>query len=291
MTIFGKILVFLNLVFALIVGGLLMVDFMHRTNWQDGFTKQKALLDVVVADRNQALAELENAKTDTDKKLLAATNDQAALRAQLDNANRKAATAEKLLAELQQKQREGDAGVSSSLAASDARRQQVQELNKAVETLRKEKQDIIAEKNDERRARIQADVDARTLKSRNLELEGQMRDLAKELLRSKSGTTGTVVSRKKGEKNPPADNVEGQVVTVDNEENLVKLSIGSDAGLVPGHTLEVFRLDPIPERSLYLGVIEILQVRPLESVARPLRPMARPMRPGDRASSTLFAGK
>jgi len=290
MTIFGKILVFLNLVFALIVGGLLMVDFLNRTNWQEGFNKQKALLDAVVADRNQALVELDTAKTDNDKKLQTAANDLAALRAQLDAAQRKAATAEQNLADLQANIRKGNADVTGTIASSTARKEQVDQLTKDVEKLRKEKLDVIEEKNAERRARIQADVEAKTFKVRNLELEAQMRDMARELVRSK-GTTGTVVSRKKGEENPPADNVEGQIVTADNEDNLVKLSIGSDAGLTPGHTLKVFRLDPIPERSLYLGVIEVLQVRPLESVARPLRPMTRAMRPGDRVSSSLFGGK
>jgi len=290
MTIFGKILVFLNLVFALIVGGLLMVDFLNRTNWQEGFNKQKALLDAVVADRNQALVELDTAKTDNDKKLQTAANDLAALRAQLDAAQRKAATAEQNLADLQANIRKGNADVTGTIASSTARKEQVDQLTNDVEKLRKEKLDVIEEKNAERRARIQADVEAKTFKVRNLELEAQMRDMARELVRSK-GTTGTVVSRKKGEENPPADNVEGQIVTVDNEDNLVKLSIGSDAGLTPGHTLKVFRLDPIPERSLYLGVIEVLQVRPLESVARPLRPMTRAMRPGDRVSSSLFGGK
>jgi hypothetical protein len=290
MTIFGKILVFLNLVFALIVGGLLMVDFLTRANWQDAYNKQKNQALAVDADRAQVLDEYKSAKTDYDANLQKKDNDIAALRAQLDVANRKAATLEQTLNTIKNKQNADNADVTAIGAGNAARKKQVEELEKTVDTLRAEKLAIIEEKNAERRARIQADVDAKTFKSRNLELENVVREMQRALTRATSGA-GTVVSRKKGEENPPADNVEGQIVTVDSEDNLVKLSIGSDAGLIPGHTLKVFRLDPIPERSQYLGVIEILQVRPLESVARPLRPMTRTMRPGDRVASTLFGGR
>ena len=70
----------------------------------------------------------------------------------------------------------------------------------------------------------------------------------------------------------------------------MQLSIGSDSGLEPGHTLKVYRLHPIPEQSRYLGVIEILTVRPHEAVGRPLKPMAVPMKTNDRVAARLSLG-
>src|SRR5262249_53909523 len=153
--------------------------------------------------------------------------------------------------------------------------------------LHKEKIDIIKEKLDERAARIQADVESRYHKARALELEAQLKDLQLALIKSQAGPAGTVTSRKRGEEKPPRDNIEGRITKVDPEDNLVQLSIGSDSGLEPGHTLKVYRLHPIPDQSRYLGVIEILTVRPHEAVGRPLKPMAIPMKPNDRVAARL----
>jgi hypothetical protein len=79
-----------------------------------------------------------------------------------------------------------------------------------------------------------------------------------------------------GTKNPPTENVEGVVKRVDDNSGLVTISIGSDAGLTKGHTLEVFRLNP-PK---YLGTIRLLEVKPTESVGKPT-----PTRQGDKIQS------
>ena len=54
--------------------------------------------------------------------------------------------------------------------------------------------------------------------------------------------------------------------------------------------IKVFRLDPIPERSRYLGTIEILMVRPHEAVGRPTSRAPMSIRPGDRVASRLLVG-
>jgi RNA polymerase sigma factor (sigma-70 family) len=89
---------------------------------------------------------------------------------------------------------------------------------------------------------------------------------------------------------PPPENVQGIVKQV-SPEGLVRISIGSDAGLKQGDQLKVFRLDPIPENSKYLGIVKILSIRPQESVGQPVRPLAAPIRPGDRAARRIDSGK
>jgi len=49
------------------------------------------------------------------------------------------------------------------------------------------------------------------------------------------------------------------------DASLLSISIGSDAGLVKNHTLEVYRVNPAP---LYFGVIRIIDVSPQKAVAR-----------------------
>jgi len=106
----------------------------------------------------------------------------------------------------------------------------------------------------------------------------------RELARAKnSGTPGVVVARKPGEANPPPDNAEGRIRSIDQGGNLLTITIGSDAGLARGHTLEVFRLGPNPK---YLGTVEILEVRPHEAVARPMKKGA-PLQVDDRVASRI----
>jgi hypothetical protein len=63
-----------------------------------------------------------------------------------------------------------------------------------------------------------------------------------------------------------APNVEGVIKAVDDKSGIVTISIGSDAGLAKGHTLEVYRLNPKPT---YLGTVTLLEVTASEAVGKP----------------------
>jgi hypothetical protein len=85
-------------------------------------------------------------------------------------------------------------------------------------------------------------------------------------------------------KNPPADGVEGLVKQVDATSGLVMISIGSDAGISEGNTLEVYRLKPQP---LYLGTLRIVNVRSNEAVAKPQGRVRGTIQVGDQVSSSI----
>lgn len=87
---------------------------------------------------------------------------------------------------------------------------------------------------------------------------------------------------------PPPGDLRGQIKAVD-KDGLVSVSIGSDAGLQKGHTLEVYRAAPKP---LYLGVIEIIEVTPQEAVGRPATPRFKDqMQTGDQVASRILPAK
>ena len=65
------------------------------------------------------------------------------------------------------------------------------------------------------------------------------------------------------------------------------ISIGSDAGIAIGQTLEVFRL----ETSKYLGKIKIVDVRPNEAVGSPVQRMLAPVQVGDHVASKIQVGQ
>ncbi len=88
-------------------------------------------------------------------------------------------------------------------------------------------------------------------------------------------------------KNPPPQDVEGVVRSV-NANGLLTISVGSDAGLVKGNTLDLFRLASVPSQSKYLGTVKILDVKPKEAVCTPVGRLAGPPQPGDRVASRLL---
>src|SRR4051812_17439051 len=52
MNTIGKILVILNFIFALVVGGFLVIDFATRTNWKGEYDKLKREITQLEASRN-----------------------------------------------------------------------------------------------------------------------------------------------------------------------------------------------------------------------------------------------
>jgi hypothetical protein len=94
---------------------------------------------------------------------------------------------------------------------------------------------------------------------------------------------------KKGDdsaKNPPPENVEGLVKDVD-KSGLVKITIGSDAGLTKSHTLEVFRVKKdVPPK--YLGVVRIVEVTAKEAVGQPVGKLTAPIEVGDSVASRIL---
>lgn len=89
-------------------------------------------------------------------------------------------------------------------------------------------------------------------------------------------------------KNPPPQAIEGQVKSLD-ASGLMTITVGSDAGLTKGHTLELFRLDQAaPRQSKYLGTIRILEAEAHQAVAQPVGHLTAPAQAGDRVASRLL---
>jgi hypothetical protein len=100
------------------------------------------------------------------------------------------------------------------------------------------------------------------------------------------GRTGEEKSRvgQATAKNPPAIEVEGVVKKADPQSGFIQINIGSDAGIRPGHTLEVYRLKPDAK---YVGTIEIVAVKTNEAVAKPQPPSRGSIQVGDQVVGRL----
>jgi hypothetical protein len=191
-----------------------------------------------------------------------------------------------------------EAKVQREKAAVDAKRLQdrTEELARMVVEAKKREEDIRAlrekaadeaaraaklekERTELRNKAVTAEVDAKLLQERNKQLEERIRELEKEIERLRKGAASSV----KGS-HPPPENVEGLVKSVDEKSGLIGLSVGSDAGLEKGHTLEVYRLKPSPK---YLGQVEVVDVTPTQAVAKPVGKPKEALQVGDSVSGGL----
>jgi hypothetical protein len=289
MNYIGKTLVILNLVFALVVGGFLVVDFATRTNWRDQYNKLKdemqvAKLTVDAEDRTLGNYSNENKrlKQERDTAVAQVADEQtknvaqkASYEAQLREKDLRVADAQlamqKLLAENERFTKENQ-GLQMVIKQRDEEivRQQadiVKYRNKAVaeESARKNSDDRLAQSLE-----------------RNAEME---RELVKKGTGGAAGAEGAPV---RGQANPPTVYVEGKIEAIHSQDTgLVQLTVGSDKGLAKNQTLEVYRLQPSPK---YLGMIRIVDVTPHNAVGRLERTGTAdrtPLRVGDTVASSL----
>jgi hypothetical protein len=281
MTVLGKILVFANLVFGLLVCGLIVVVYVARTNWKTGYDEYKNNYNVL----NSRFATLkEEMATEQRKGQEEATR----LQGEVDKAT-KAAEAEHNAHEATKRafadESKKGVGESSSVqqlkADIDRRNAEVKTLEDAVKGKDEQINKMVQASNKLRDERVAAVIKANSLDQRVNQLVAQLEATTKEnvrLRRSGGSVAGSTVSSE----NPPPQNVEGLIKQVD-PSGLVTLSIGSDAGLARGHTLDVFRLSP----AQYLGQIRLTDVRANEAVGRPVGRMKGPVQVGDRVASNV----
>jgi hypothetical protein len=306
MTVVGKILVFLNLVFSLVVGGFAVVDYAARSNYAAAFNAVKQQNDVLKSaaqsfqteavrlakDRDDLAEKLgaqrvawdPAAKDDKEgganvaARALAVMKDQSAtindLKGQVDGLRKQLADEKGKNVNLLAMERQFKADAERRQEDTKILRDQLKaEMDK---NFTKEK-----EMNALREDMVTAQIAARTLKDRNTQLEEQLQAAARTLaqLRSQGASGG-----QRGD-NPPPEQVEGLVRRVDG--NLVHISLGSDAGLSTGQTLHVFRLG---SNSGYIGRIKLVDVRAKESVGQIMGRPLKQIQQGDRVASRIIPG-
>lgn len=289
MNTIGKILVILNLVFALVVGGFLVIDFATRTNWKRSYESLKQ--EWLVAEANYKVsiktladltneikrksADLETLKQELADKEKAAKAREDSLALQLQEANDRAKDADlnyqKALAE-KERLKEEIKGLAATVAS---REQTIASLQKESQRLRTE---AIANENV-----------AKAMQSRNENLLAQIQELhRKEALRDAGVGSDAVVARNPNAPNPPSKYVKGKIDVVDTKgsDTIVQISLGTDHGVNKNNTLEVFRLSPRPE---YLGMIRIVDADPHKSVGKlmPAYGGKKVLQQGDTVASTL----
>jgi len=262
MNIVGKTLVIINLVFALLVAGFLVMDFATRTNWENSFKQVKGELDVSRA--NTRTAQETNVKLLDEKKTVLA--DKTALAKEFkdfkDDAEKSIAAANKAKEE-ETKKAESEQFKSQKILSENAR---LIEENKDQSATIAKRNGLIKElqydANKYRQEALANEQKANSANQRSLALLEQLRQKELELVRrenaGKGGSTAAYSPRNPDYRNPPEAYVKGVVEKVSaTDPKEAQISIGSDEGLKENNTLDVFRLAPEPQ---YIGTLRVTYV-------------------------------
>lgn len=289
MNTIGKILVILNLVFALVVGGFLVIDFGARTNWKNAFDKLKAEMTVAGGNydtSNKTLSELNSqvrkalAKKEELEKTLAEEKIKAdAVRVSLETQVRDAT----------EKAKDADLAAQKAIGEKEALKQEVVDLSGTVQKRDKTILDLREDNQDLRNKAIFKDNLATATQARNVDLLAQIQELQRKLALREAGVGADGgLTRDPNAPNPPSVYVKGRIDRVDaRDRNLVQISIGTDQGIKQNHTLVVYRVSPEPA---YLGMIRIRDAKEHSAVGQLMSSTAATPRlqPGDIVASSIM---
>jgi hypothetical protein len=281
MTVLGKILVIVNFVFSLIAAALIVFLNAASTNWHEVAEKQKALINTANTNADTYRAELESARQDAKGKF-------DTLAAQLKEVERQRDTFKAQNEEHRNKYEKTDETKKAIDASRDAitaelkrRKDEIDHLNTLMAQRDRKMLELEKEKKDFRDRAVLAEINQKSEQERNEKLLAQLESMSKEVQRLQAGNGG---SRLASMRNPPAEDVEGVIKAMDAQTGYLTLSIGSDAGLSRGNTLDVFRLSP---EARYLGTVQVLDVKAHEAVAKPVDGRRGTLRIGDRVASSI----
>lgn len=293
MNILGKILVFLNLLFALVVGGFLLIDFQTRTNWKKAYDELKREMSVAKQNNEVMGKTIQNLGTKLDEQTRKVSDEQE----KRDRAEKKAVED---IAKYKKKMDEeilvGDKhnlNIAKFKTQAEALQQENKTLSKLVD-IRDASLFKLEQEKDKYFKEAQQALNERDLAiSRLASLQDQHKVLTLKFYETqvaKKGGKGTGL-KDKNAPNPPPFYIKGIIEQVDTEDNaLVLISLGKDNGIEVGHTLEVFRKTPSAK---YLGLLRIEEVTAHKAVARLVpNPYAPPvtLKKDDQVASQILPG-
>jgi hypothetical protein len=288
MNIVGKILAFLNLIFAVVVAGLLAMFLTTSTNWKGAHERE-------VRDHQATKGQLKTwidtaTKYKTDNKNLKALGS--------DYIKDDVRISEKKTAELLSVRNELELERNLRLKAEISQKEAEAALDrrtKDAEINRKLIEDRSQEVSKLNGDLDKAKNDLQTLKTQFITVQGRAETALEELkvtrrklyeLESTKGSDVAAAPKVMNSKapNPPSRAVVGKVLRADGAD--VHVDVGLDHGVQDNNTLEVFRVNPKAE---YVGVLRISKSYARESVGRlqPLAGVVRTVRAGDTVADRL----
>jgi predicted RNase H-like nuclease (RuvC/YqgF family) len=282
MTVLGKVLVFVNLLFSVLVAFFITQSYAKRTDWSRAYKDATTKLQQAETQRDQYMADKVAAVDGANKEITAlrgnldaCMKDKGALNAKINELNGQVEKQNQTLA----KYNLSGTGVQNEVERLS---KQAEGLQKMLADANKRLDDQAKMVEDFRQRAVKAEIDNRSLIARNNELLNVVEEKEKELIRQKTSPGGAVTTTLAS--NPPPGDVSGRVKNYDPTSGLLTLTIGSDAGILKGHTLYVYRLEP---NGQYIGQVRILEVRPNEAVGKMVSKPRAPVQVNDKVANKI----
>jgi len=291
MTTLGKILIFLNLVFSLLAGILIIQVYATRTSWKSAFDKLDGFYKVSEAANKALRSEMDDIKKKKDDEIKIAEKTRDALEADKKRLEGQITAVQN---ELQtEKSKFLDQNKNATVSNEELQRRQ-QEVSAVMDRLNKAAVALAEEQKKGKQLqdeKMQAVINFNSEHERNVRLLENSRQLSQnyELAQKKLASLGVSAKDVLVNRNPPPDDVEGVITDTDAKTGLVTISIGSDSGVNVGNTLEVFRIKPEPK---YLGTIKILDAQAHQAVGKlTAAPRYGPLEKGDIVATKIMSTK
>jgi len=294
MNTLGKMLVILNLLFALLTGAFLAVDYASRTQWKEAAEAYKDELAALRSNtegdarRKQELAR-ENEKLRGEMDAVVINSKGALTQMKLEN--------EKLAQQGREQKAVAELAILNQQKAIEETKRLQGEVVLLLDTVKNREAEIVGYQTkitDVTQRYTAKENEAATANARAQQLFLQLKEKEIYIAKLTAGQGDARVAvnvpvRDPNFVNPPPVNVRGLIQQIDREDRtLVQISLGSDAGVQKDHTLEVYRLSPSPQ---YLGRLRILEAHPNLAIGRVVRPAGMANSPalleGDQVATKL----
>ncbi len=288
MTTLGKILVCVNLVVACLIGAMIGIVFVTQTNWKAGFNKLKANNEKLQEANAALVAQMKTTQDDADKKVKEVNDLIAKMKDDLVKAIAARDDFEKKFKAQETVAQQINTTTQASVLELQRRRDEVKVLQDQVNEYQDKLAKVQEDLRTERATTVKTQIENTSLVERNRQMTDQLAEVIRENERLKGGGRGgQAVARVGGAAhNPPPEDVRGVIKALDAQSGLVTVTIGSDAGLGVGNTLEAYRFKPKPT---YLGTIQIIDVRHNEAVGKLTNPQKRGLvQIGDEVASRIM---
>jgi len=267
MTSFGKILVFMNLLFSVVTGFLIIMVFDKRTDWKTKYDKTERRAEAAeLAYKNERVAH-ENDLKQKDSASAGIFVERDSLKERLTAAQDEVAKAQEKVSE----QQKINAGALVNSEKTEAELAQIkEERQKLVDKEQDMRDKLVAAQKDtdaQRSLAVNADIQAKSLLSKNTNLLRQLEELTVKLRDAEQGGPQLAGGKPDSVLYPPAKvappGVRGRVTQVGREGTLLaQINVGSDSGITAGNVLIVYRGD------LYVGDLTITNTEPKVAVGK-----------------------
>jgi hypothetical protein len=264
MTWLGKILAVLVMVMAVAGMWFITSAYVARTNWKTQADIYKKAYEDAKLARDSEYRLYQSQQDALSRQLNSEQANVASLTKRLADADAVKDENVKKMAQLDATIKESDIKAVELQASLQATLSEAQELRRRNNDLENKSVQLVRERQDSERGRLEAEIQARQAVAARRIVEQKADDLQAQLTDLKtSGGSGSASVQNRLNKPPPPipDGLRGSVTAVASS-GIAAVSVGLDAGLAVGSVVDVFREDA----GKYLGTITIQEVHAKNAV-------------------------